>query len=309
MKNIELSIIIISYNTKDLLENAIKSIFNNTKNVKYEIIVVDNNSSDGSINMIKNKYSSIKLIANKQNLGFGKACNQAAEIARGEYLFLFNSDCVLIENSLFELLNFIKNNKKAKVVGGKLIDGEFDAVHSYGLIPNYIELILMVIPGLGKYLMPKQNREINAGETFKETPFVVPMVIGADLLISKNDFINHNGFDERFFMYFEEMDLQKRLLNNKGSQAYIIPDVIIKHYERGSSQGNSFFTKLNFYKSMFKYVNKHYNLVQSSFFTLVYLLSFIIKFLFNKKPYNLTFLRKIYFFVFKELKSATVIKK
>src|SRR3989338_9627627 len=110
----ELSVIIVNWNTKKLLEDCLKSIFKYTKGVSFEIIVVDNGSRDGSPKMVKNKFPQVKLIPNKENLGFTKANNQGIKIAKGKYILLLNSDTYLTENSFRKLLD------KARSIGESL---------------------------------------------------------------------------------------------------------------------------------------------------------------------------------------------
>src|SRR3989337_1397646 len=110
----DLSVIIVNWNTKKLLEDCLGSIFKFTKDVGFEIIIVDNGSEDGSQSMLKKKFPQVKLIPNKDNLGFAKANNQGIKIAKGKYVLLLNSDTYLIENSFKKLLD------KARSLGGSL---------------------------------------------------------------------------------------------------------------------------------------------------------------------------------------------
>src|SRR5690348_12526562 len=131
------SIIIVNYNTKDLLSNCIGSIYSNTKDVDFEIIIVDNASIDGSQELIKEKFPEVVLIESEVNLGFGKANNLGAEFAKGDYLFLLNSDTILQNNAVFYFLDFYKKNNNLNIgcLGGMLVDENGEIIHSAEQFP------------------------------------------------------------------------------------------------------------------------------------------------------------------------------
>ncbi len=116
------SIIIVNFNTKELLKQLLTSITQNVKNVTYEIIVVDNNSTDGSKELLKTLFKKVILIANKSNLGFGKSNNQGAKVAKGKYLLLLNSDTLVCENAIDTMFQFLEKEKSVAAVGSKLLN-------------------------------------------------------------------------------------------------------------------------------------------------------------------------------------------
>src|SRR3990167_7255186 len=128
----ELSVIIVNWNTKKLLEDCLKSIFKYTKGVSFEIIVVDNGSRDGSPKMVKNKFPQVKLIPNKENLGFTKANNQGIKIAKGKYILLLNSDAYLIENSFKKLVEEADSLKNLGALGPLLLNEDRTIQQSVG---------------------------------------------------------------------------------------------------------------------------------------------------------------------------------
>jgi len=118
---LDLSIIIISFNTKDLLRTCVKSVHETTANLIYEIIIVDNGSTDGSIDMLVLEFPEVFIISNKANIGFSKANNQAIKIARGKLILLLNSDAIVINHSIESLANFMKEQKNIAAVGPRVL--------------------------------------------------------------------------------------------------------------------------------------------------------------------------------------------
>ena len=132
MREIEVSIILVHYKTLELTTNVIKSIYKKTKEVIFEIIVVDNASNDGSIEKIERKFKNqIKIIKNNENVGFGRANNIGVKEAKGKYIFLLNTDTILINNAIKILFEFIEKNKKIAVVGGNLYTKDLKPAHSF----------------------------------------------------------------------------------------------------------------------------------------------------------------------------------
>lgn len=194
----KLSIIIPSFNTKELLDQCLTSIYAslNTSSVNYEVIVVDNSSTDGSVELVEKKYKRVILIKNKENLGFGKANNIAIKKSRGEYILLLNSDCMVIGNGIDELLKFAVN--KHGFVGGKLFNEDGSIQPSCG--PFYtlgVVFLMLFLKGDQLHLTrfsPNKNRDVD-------------WVSGACLMGKRVDFESVGLFNESIFMYMEEIDL------------------------------------------------------------------------------------------------------
>ena len=257
----QVSIIIVNYNTKDITENCIASIISQTKDVEYEIILVDNASVDGSKEYFKNR-KEICYIYSNENLGFGKANNLGAEKAKGELLFLLNSDTILIENSIKKMLDFFCQNEeglKIGVLGCLLIDEKYE-INGYGdefpsckkEIKNYLSLIPII-----NFFVKKEKRKPTE---FKNDYFEINYVIGADMLMRKKNFLNLNGFDEDFFMYYEESDLQKRMSNLLGVRNFIYTKTRIIHLEDASGKNIKRYTnkkRIIVHKSKNLYLKKN----------------------------------------------------
>lgn len=232
----QVSIIIVNYNTLHITKDCIASIFNYTKDIDFEIVLVDNASTDGSKQFFENR-SSITYIYSNENLGFGKANNLGAEIAKGEFLFMLNSDTVLMENSIEKLYSFFiryEHQLNLGVLGCLMLD-ENKNINGYGnVFPNiksFNRENIRTLPGLG--------RLFKISEIFYDIDkefFPIDYVLGADMFLRKSLFCKVSGFDPKYFMYFEESDLQLRIarLNFKN---YIYTGTKIFHFEGGSFGG------------------------------------------------------------------------
>lgn len=233
----DVSIIIVNYNTKDLLEDCLNSIYKHTVDLKFEIIVVDNASADSSQEFIKSVFPKVVLIESETNLGFGRANNLGAKYAKGEYLFILNSDTVLFENSIKILFDFYENNSitlRIGVLGAIMIDKNRN-INGFGSeFPNCkreLRNILSVLPIIKKIITRKPNYNYLINEKY----FKIDYVLGADMFISAKLFNDFDGFSNEFFMYYEESDLQKRI-NNAGFENYIVTTTKIIHLEDGSGK-------------------------------------------------------------------------
>lgn len=211
----DVSVIIVNYNTCGLLTDCIKSIFNNSVgNYSFEVIVVDNASADDSRKTIRMRFPIVKWIQNNSNVGFGKANNIGASVALGRYLFFLNSDTLLLNDAIAELLNYADDHIDITgVIGGHLID-------QYGN------------PALsaGNFLFPFHNRARIRDNGCVEVEYVT----GADMFMSKKIFDMVGGFDPNFFMFCEEVDLQKRISESTGRRNFLIDAPRIVHLESGS---------------------------------------------------------------------------
>jgi GT2 family glycosyltransferase len=221
----DVSIIIVNYNTKDLILQCLKSIYKKTKGVDFEIIVVDNDSKDDSCKAIRENFSEVKIIKSEINLGFGKANNLGAGIACGKYLFLLNSDTILLNNAIEIFFNFMSKKPIAVVCGGALYLEENLPTHSYGFFPNLLNELffsLKLEKVFKKYA--KKYKECVVAENIK-----VDYITGADMFIKKNIFQEIGGFDKDFFMYYEETELSYRL-HKKKYNVFLVPSAKIIHY-------------------------------------------------------------------------------
>lgn len=248
----DLSIIIVSYNTKHITKNCLQSIFTSLTHVSftYEVIVIDNGSADGSAEMLK-EFRNIVLVANKQNDGFGKGNNQAARLAQGKYLLFLNSDIVVLDNAIEQLLAYYKRNEKSiNFLGGKLLNENKSSQPSCG--PFYTLPIAFATLflrgdywGLTRY-SPKEVCEVD-------------WVSGACILTTKKIFQAVDGFDEGIFMYMEEIDLLYRA-KKAGYHIFFYPEAQFIHLGFASSGGKSQ-PVIQVFRGFLYFYRKHYGRV------------------------------------------------
>ena len=218
MKRIIVSIIIPSFNTKEVTLRCVKSIVENTS-FSYEIIVVDNGSTDGSVKQITN----LKLIANSNNLGFARAVNQGIKVARGRYLLLLNSDVFTKKGSIKKMIEFAQKTPDCGVAGGKLIFGNGETQHSVMTFPTLWRTV-------SKYWLGKKDPVLPEGVA------VVDAVVGAAFLITPKAKKVVGLLDERYFMYFEDLDYCRRV-KKAGLVTYYLPEAEFTHLHGESGKG------------------------------------------------------------------------
>lgn len=259
--------------------NCLKSIYEKTIEIDFEVIVVDNASTDGSQEAVKNIYSEVILVESPINLGFGLANNLGVKHSKGEFLFLLNSDTILIENSIKILFDFFKKKEiylNIGVLGCVLVDQQ-KKINGFGSsFPNPNEIVFEFFRHLPliKFILPKKINVENYDLT-KEY-FEIDYVIGADMFLRKSLFNINNGFDKDYFMYYEESDLQLKL-SRKGYKNYIYTKTSIIHLEDGSG------------KMIRKYSNKKRIIVHSS----------KVHYIKKNFPERLNFLKQIDLFILK----------
>lgn len=233
----DVSIVIVNYNTRQMTAECIDSVFAKTNWVEFEIILVDNASTDGSKEFFE-KDRRITYIYNNDNLGFGRANNIGAKYASGKYLFLLNSDTLIAtDNAIGEFFNYMESHPNTASCGGNLINENGEGIGSYGHFPS----LLQVFSGIGFYRLYKNYHKEKLSlyqKIYKKDIHNVDYIIGADIFIKQEIFNRVNGFDEDFFMYYEETDLYWRL-NKAGYKSVIIPNIKIIHLEGQSSKAKS----------------------------------------------------------------------
>jgi len=230
----DVSIIIVNYNTFAYTKNAIESVFLKTESIGYEVIVVDNNSPDGSGKLLQECFGDkIVYVQSSENVGFGQANNLGAKHARGRYLFLLNPDTILLNNAVKILFDFLETHEDAKIAGGALCDVNGNPNAGYGYFPTLIMEFLAI--GFHRFFKAYyKKRFFSVIPILGNTPFVVDYVSGADMMIEKKAFDELHGFDKDIFMYYEETELQFRA-KGKGKRCFIVPNARIIHLEEWTS--------------------------------------------------------------------------
>ena len=261
----QLSVIILNYNVRYFLELCVLSTQKAIQNLDAEIIVIDNNSSDDSCAMMKQRFPNIKLIENKENLGFPKGNNIAVKEAKGEYICILNPDTVVAEDTFEKVLAFAKNKANLGIVGCKLIDGTGNfLLESKRGIPTPWVAFTKVF-GLYKFF-PKLSlfnkyyaQHLDENQTGK-----VDILVGAFMVMKRELYNEIGGFDENCFMYSDDIDLsyialQKEYLN------YYFSETTVIHYKGESTLKGGTYMK-RFQEAMIFFYKKHFKV--SVFFSL-----------------------------------------
>lgn len=257
---IDLSIVITSFNTKDLLLGCINSITKYTKDIIYELIVVDNGSNDESVKTIeKLKAENIKVIKNKENLGFAKANNQGIEKARGRYILLLNSDTKLVENSLSKMVDWMDKHKDVGISSCMLINpdgsiqatgGSFPSIFKVFLWSTFLDDLPFIADIFGSYHPHAQN--FLAKSNYYKSEHQQDWITGAFFFIRREAIEKTGLLDESFFMYVEELELCFRV-KKFGWKIYYTTVAKIIHIGGGSgSTANSIIREFNNLKLFYK---------------------------------------------------------
>ncbi len=203
---IDVSIIIVNWNTQEILRDCLASIIVNTHNVEYEIIVVDNASSDGSVQMLKNDFPQIRLIANTDNRGFAAANNQAMVVARGRYYLLLNSDTVILGDVIANSIQFADTDDTIAVMGCRILNPDRTLQPSCFMFPSLLNMLLSatylykLLPD-SRFFGREQMTWWNRDDTCQ-----VDVVTGCFMLVRRKAVEQVGVMDEDFFMYGEETD-------------------------------------------------------------------------------------------------------
>lgn len=275
-----LTIAIVSYNTKDLLKQCLESLKKNEKRLVFdnksidtnneelisaEIIIVDNASQDGSVEYLEklkkaNKFSNLSLILNKKNVGFGQANNQAMNKAKGEYIFLLNSDTIIKESAISQLLFWLSSHPEFQAVGCKLVNSDSSTQPSVGYFPTITRVFEMMFidrlkGSMRSMFSPKETQEVD-------------WIMGAAMMVRKFVYQETGGFDPQIFMYMEEVEWCYRI-NKLGYRIAFYPFAKIFHLGGGSSKGDRTNPIINIYKGIIYFYKKHQNPIKLAIIRLI----------------------------------------
>jgi GT2 family glycosyltransferase len=245
----KLSVVIVNYNVRLLLEECIKSVEKALDGIEGDIFVIDNNSSDGSVEYIRERFPKVHIIANKENLGFARANNQAIRMTEAEYILLLNPDTVVYENTLRGCLDFMDANPEAGGVGVRMLTREGKvAPESRRAVPTPWVAFLKMLGLTSRYYMSHLPWD---------KPGRIEVVSGAFCMLRHKALDQIGLLDEDFFMYGEDIDLSYRLLKGGWQNWYLPYDII--HYKGESTQKSSFRYVHVFYQAMLIFFRKHYS--------------------------------------------------
>lgn len=255
----DVSIVIVSYNTKELLRNCLKSVFENTNNIKYNVWVVDNQSADNSAEMVRQEFKVVNLMINSINGGFSQANNIAIKKCKNSrYILLLNPDTVVNKGTIEECLNFMDLHKDLGCLGCKVVrpNGELDRACKRGFPSPWNSLCYFL--KLDK-VFPKSKLfgGYNATYIHEDEEAYVESLVGAFMLARKEAITEVGLLDETFFMYGEDIDWCYRFME-AGWKNYYYPKVKIIHYKGESSKKQSNKMIRIFHQSMRIFYDKHY---------------------------------------------------
>jgi GT2 family glycosyltransferase len=246
----DLSIIIVSWNTKDYLLNCIESIVRTGKKKTGEIIVVDNGSQDGSAGEVKKAFHMARVIENTENLGFAKAANQGLRISSGRYAFLLNPDTKVTEDGVERLVFFMDSHPEAGISGAQLLNGDGSKQNSIANFPSLATELLN--KSFLKWLFP--NKYPGKGRDYSD-PIEVDSVIGACMIVRKQAMEQVGLLDEDYFLFLEETDWCFRM-KKAGWKIYHVPGAQIYHFQGQSAEKDKKRAKIEYYRSRYHFFRK-----------------------------------------------------
>jgi N-acetylglucosaminyl-diphospho-decaprenol L-rhamnosyltransferase len=266
----DLSIVIVNYNTCALLRDCLRSVYASQGQLGYEVIVVDNCSPDDSVHMVQQEFPQARLIASAINGGYAYANNLGLQQACGDYLLLLNPDTVLPPTALRNMILFMVEHPQAGVAGPKLVlaDGSLDLACRRSF-PT-LDVAFFRLVGLSKRYpqSPRFNR-YNMCYLDPDQLTEVDSVVGAFMLIRRRALEQAGLLDERFFAYGEDIDLCYRIKVEHGWKVYYNPAVVVTHYKSQATRQRALKMNVEFYRAMWLFHQKHY--AKHTFFLLNWL--------------------------------------
>lgn len=264
--NCDLSVIIVNFNTKALLQQCLKSIYETQLSGSFEVIMVDNASKDGSIQIVREQFPQVKLIENQTNVGFSRANNIGIRIAKGRYLLLLNSDTVVLPGAIDNLVKFLEERQNIAAVGPMLLNNDESLQRSWFDFPSAFKTFSHIVE-LSPFLYKLAN--IDCIKTFFQTnrkpafmikqvhePMCVDYLSLACLLIRREVFESIGLLDEELFFYHEDCELGYRAYK-KHLSIYYLPDSHIIHLGGSSSSQHILMTFREYFKSLLYVFRKH----------------------------------------------------
>jgi N-acetylglucosaminyl-diphospho-decaprenol L-rhamnosyltransferase len=278
---LHLSVVVVNWNVRDLLRTCLRSALEEcrpqrregampagqgaadpsldaaTTEIEAEIIVVDNASRDGSVEMVRAEFPDVRIIANERNVGFGAANNQAIAASDGRYVLCLNPDTEVRRGAIRRLLAFIEQRPQVACVGPKLLNPDGSTQSSCRAFPS-VATAFVESTMLQRYFggLKALGRFYRRGQTEAE-PQRVDWLVGACLMLRRSALDEVGSFDERFFMYSEEMDLCYRL-RRAGYEVWYVPEAEVVHHEAASSSQDLFRRNVNFHESRYRFFRKHH---------------------------------------------------
>lgn len=281
----EFSILIVTYNSAEYITGCLQSIISQNLS-DIEIVVVDNFSKDDTGSIIKSKFPQVKYFQNSANLGFAKAVNESMKHLNGKYILLLNPDLIVGKDFFYRIYNLLKDKGEIDILGVKLLEENGEVQPSSW---KKISLLTVLTEMLLPYQISKKLVTI-VPKNFSE----VENVSGACMLIRKEVFHSLNGFDENFFLYYEEIDFCRRA-KKLGYKIFYIPDIEAIHFGSKSTSNDRQIFFENLYKNKLYFIKKHFGKLfyATSYFIVItgILLRIIFGFIFGFVFFNRNLIR------------------
>lgn len=281
-KKIEISVVIVNYNTTRHIRSCLESIIKFTRDVEYEIIVVDNHSPERDIESLQPDFTKVKFLLRNDNDGFGGGCNYGAKNAEGKYLVFINPDNVFLDNALMQFYKYMESNPDAALCTGLLTDDEGNLKYSFNYFPDIAwEFKEAFRIGYSKTI---QNL-LEVSEIRENKEFEIDWALGALLFVRKSVFDSVNGFDDSFFLYYEDDDLQLRI-KQQGYKIVCLPYIRMLHSGSSSIQDSDGYKiyDYHFNKSRKLFLRKHFNFFKRNLVRFFFITSNILRILYL--PFN-----------------------
>ncbi len=258
----DLSIVIVNYKTKGLLKQCLRGIADCQFSFQHEVIVIDNDSKDGSVEMLREQFPEVHLIASPKNLGFAAGMNLGFRQAKGRYLMTLNSDVAVFGDAIEELYQHLERNPKVGMAVPKLINPDGTTQVSTFMFPTFSVALWRRTP-LGNLWWPKKTlRKFLMLDWAHDEVRPIGWALGAALFMRRQALEAVGGFDERYFLFVEDMDLCRQFWEKDWSIEYVPSAELVHYHQRPSAEKNqaggvlSYAARLHI-KSWFKYFAKH----------------------------------------------------
>lgn len=275
----DLSIIIINWNTGDLLRKCLRSIYDNTDKLTFEVFVIDNASKDGSVEMVEKEFPQARLIRNKKNFGFARGNNQGFLQAKGKYVLILNPDTEVVNDALLKMVKYLESNKEVGAVSGRFIypDGTFQRY--YRRFPTLSSMITTwFLPRNLAHKLKPTRAYLMLDDDFEKV-IEVPQPAGACIMVRRKLFLKEDFMDEQFPIFFGDVDLCRRIYE-KEKKIFVLPYARIVHHwaKGGSEQGKkSLFLSVEYFIGMIDYFSKYEGAIRADLLRIFVSLGFLVR--------------------------------
>lgn len=255
----DLSVVIVNWNVRDLLRRCLQSIFNNTTGISFEVFVMDNASADGSVEMVRSEFPSVSVIANNGNFGFARANNLAMQKSRGDFVLLLNPDTEMVGNSLGHLVGLARAHPDAGVVGCRFLNPDGTIQPSVRRLPRLLDHIMILLKLHHVFPNIRPIRRYLAADHDEAREQNVEQVSGTFMCVSRAVIRTVGLLDERFFIWYEDVDYCRRVVA-AGFKVLYTPEIsIINHGGKSFEQVVALKKQRMMNRSMAQYFRKHHS--------------------------------------------------